>query len=436
MELPSKTFCILPWLHLYKHTDDSIKLCCTDKGDSLGSLKSQSVDEIRNSEEFTKIRESFLKGEKLDRCKECWAHEKSGYESYRQSSNFSYRDLIKETEEFKPAETLNIKYLDYRPSNLCNLACKICSPRFSTKLIDPWIKANQLSEEEGSKLTKLNNSRVSLDTVKDNLDNLDSVYFAGGEPMITQGHWDLLDMISIKNPESIRLKYNTNLTKLSFNGYNIGEYWPKFKKVMIGASLDGYGTQFEHMRTGGKWNIIIENLNTLKQLSIDTDQKIIKKYGKSREDMGIELFCDSTIGWLNLKSVFKLHKFLVEHEYIKLDSKYLTKLGVKPLNYPFGASLDNTPLELREELIKEVEDYKTWFENVYPYGKESWESNVNSLIKKIKNSKYEEKELKQWLKLTKILDKKYKLYTPEAFKFNNEDWNKKFELMYNKIELI
>ena len=135
MSKTSESFCILPWVHLYKNMDDGVKLCCVDKGTSLGSLKEDSVESIRGNDKFVELRKKFLTGEKPDRCKECWSHERNGYESYRQSSNFNYRDIIDNTPEFFSDKPLELKYLDYRPSNLCNLACKICSPRFSTKLI-------------------------------------------------------------------------------------------------------------------------------------------------------------------------------------------------------------------------------------------------------------------------------------------------------------
>lgn len=436
MANPSSSFCILPWVHLYKNTDDGVKLCCTDRGQNIGSLKTQTVEEIRNSEEFKKLRESFLKGEKLERCKECWAHEESGYQSYRQSSNKSYADLIESTPKFSYDKPLEIKYLDYRPSNLCNLACKICSPRFSTKLIDPWLEAKAISNEEALHLTKLNSKRIDISTVNSELTDLDRVYFAGGEPMIAEDHWSMLESLVNKNPEDIFLKYNTNLTKLEFKGKTIDEYWPKFRKVMVGASLDGYGVQFEHLRTGAKWETIVANLDHIKALSLKVDQQILKKYKYPKKNMGIELLCESTVGWLNLETTFKLHKFLYENEYVKLDDPFIPKLQAKPLNYPFGASLDNTPPELKEELLEVVAEYKKWFQSVYPFGKDAWESNVDALSIKIQKSSYREQSVIDWLKINKVLDKRYNLNTPSAFQFKNQEWNKKFVELYNYVKLL
>jgi len=427
----SDTFCVLPWMHLYKNMDNSIKLCCVDKGGPIGSLENNTIEEIRNSKEFVDLRESFLKGEKLDRCKECWQWEKNGYRSYRQSNNQDYIEQF--PEEVKADEPIQITYLDYRPSNLCNLACKICSPRFSSKLIDPWAQLGRISDEEKSHLTKLNTNRIDVNTVKKYFSDIKYIYFAGGEPLIADDHWDLLKFFHSKNPGDIRVKYNTNLTKLEFKGMHVKDYWKDFKKIQIGASLDGYGVEFEHLRTGAKWDQVVFNLEQLKTMAAQVKDSLLQKGMFEGNNRGIELYCDSTVGWLNLKSVFKLHKFLVENEYVILDDNNYNKLLAKPLNFPYGASLLCTPPELKEELLESIEEYRVWAKSVYPFDPTSWMNDLDSLVNFINDSVYREKELTNWLEISAFLDDKYKLDTTDAFVFKSESWNKKFkELYFNK----
>lgn len=414
--------------------DNTVKLCCVDKGEPIDSLQDKTVDEIRNSDKFIKIRESFLKGEKLDRCKECWAHEKSGYNSYRQSSNKSYAKIL--PDNIYADAPLEIKYLDYRPSNLCNLACKICSPRFSSKLIQPQLELNFITKDQALDYTKFNSNRINVSSIYDNIKNVQNVYFAGGEPIISDDHWELLEYFSNNSPDNITIKYNTNLTKLNHRGKDVKDYWLKFKKIQIGASLDGYGSQFEHMRTGAKWEDILFNLDIIKKLSNEKKELIFHEWGYPKKDTGIEIYCDSTVGWLNLKSVFKLHKFLIEEKYVVLDDDSYVKLLAKPLNFPDGASLSATPPEIREELLDSISDYKNWMSSIYPFKNNIWESNINALIYLITNSNYKENNLTTWLKLVKHLDNKYNLDTPSAFVFENEYWNDKFYTLYHNIKLI
>lgn len=427
--LENDSFCVLPWMHLYKNMDNSVKLCCVDKGSPIGSLSENTVDEIRNSEEFTKLRKSFLNGEKLDRCTECWSWEKNGYQSYRQSQNKDYgADLPEHIFEDEPLE---ITYLDYRPSNLCNLACKICSPRFSSKLIDPWLQVGQIKPDEASDLAKFNVNRIDVNTVKKDFSHIKSIYFAGGEPLIADDHWNLLDYFSKTNPKEIKIKYNTNLTKLDFKGKKVEDYWDKFNIIQIGASLDGFGKQFEHLRTGASWNEVISNLERLKLLSNNIQDNLNKEYGYNVKNRGIDIYCDATVGWLNLKSVFKLHKFLYDNQYIVLNNPHYYKLLAKPLNFPYGASLACTPPELKSELLESIDQHKDWVKSVYEFDPTNWLVDLDSLKTSIDNSEYKKEELVEWLSISKHLDTKYKLNTPKAFKFENDNWNIKFTEMYN-----
>ena len=68
--LQNDNFCILPWMHLYKHQDNTVRLCCVDKGEPIGNLETETVDEIRNGEAAVSLRQQFLDGEKPERCSE------------------------------------------------------------------------------------------------------------------------------------------------------------------------------------------------------------------------------------------------------------------------------------------------------------------------------------------------------------------------------
>ena len=433
--LKNDSFCILPWLHVYKHQDNTVRLCCVDKCEPIGDLENDTIEEIRNGEKATSLRQEFLNGEKPDRCRECWTQESRGYSSYRQDFNGDFlRDKWTKDLEFKADEPLPLYYLDYRPSNLCNLACKICSPEYSTKLIDPHLELGTINKDQAARMSKYSKNRVSFETVLNNLDDVDFFYFAGGEPLITDDHWGLMDQLVKREQFDVKIKYNTNLTRLSYKDYHVRDYWKKFKKVNIAASLDGYGTGFEHMRTGGKWKDIVDNLNTLRQIINEGKEEILKTWGYQKKNYGIELNIDSTVGWLNLKSVFKLHRWLVAEGYVVLDDENWTRLVAKPLIFPYGSSLSSTPPELVPELLQAIEDQKTWYREVYKYG-ENWLPALEALETTIKGSSYSEDNLLSWIRWHVVLDKKYKLFTPDAFKFDNTKWNDKFYELYNRQTL-
>ena len=135
-----------------------------------------------------------------------------------------------------------IRHLDVRNSNLCNLECTICNSYYSSK----W--ADRLNEQKF----------VSTD-FNVNLDSVEYIYFAGGEPLLNSKHWEILD--SIHNPSNVTLLYNSNLSSVK----DIEKYWPKFKNVNVNASMDAVGELGEYLRYGTDWDRWEENLNFASQ---------------------------------------------------------------------------------------------------------------------------------------------------------------------------
>lgn len=133
--------------------------------------------------------------------------------------------------------TFAIRHLDIRNNNLCNLECTMCNSYYSSK----W--AERLGK------TKFVKSDFDI-----NLDHVEYIYFAGGEPLLNPKHWELLS--SIKNPESVTLMYSSNLTYID----RIEKYWPNFKKVTVNASMDAIGELNDYIRYGTVWNKWEKNL--------------------------------------------------------------------------------------------------------------------------------------------------------------------------------
>ena len=146
----------------------------------------------------------------------------------------TYRDTF---DKYKH-KVYKVRFLDVRNNNLCNLECTICCSYYSSK----W--AERLGE----------NKFVSTEFEVD-LEDVKFIYFAGGEPLINPTHWHLLD--KIKDPKRVRLQYNSNLGSVK----KIDEYWPRFKKVEVNASMDAVGKLGEYLRYGTKWEKWEENLN-------------------------------------------------------------------------------------------------------------------------------------------------------------------------------
>ena len=67
------TFCPLPFKHLYTHTNGTLKACCISSNfKTPTSLKTQSIEEAYNTEEFKQLRLDLTNGIKNEICKACW----------------------------------------------------------------------------------------------------------------------------------------------------------------------------------------------------------------------------------------------------------------------------------------------------------------------------------------------------------------------------
>ena len=91
-----------------------------------------------------------------------------------------------------------LRFLDIRWNILCNLSCIYCSENFSSK----WKKLKNLES------AKEFNSDKFLSWIKSNLDDLEDLMLAGGEPLLMKENFLLLEML----PSTTNITLITNLS--------------------------------------------------------------------------------------------------------------------------------------------------------------------------------------------------------------------------------
>lgn len=269
----NKTFCILPWTHFFHTPPGDITPCCTWNDETkleFGNIKDFNNHlEIMNQESFKELRRNMLEGKETDTCKYCYEIESHGGQSFRTAKN-EMIDQMATLEEVKDMtnpdgsiNTFSMRYWDVRFSNVCNLACRMCGPDYSHTLA----KEHNITFN-GSHIVKAHESDSFEEMIKKYgpLDNLYDIYFAGGEVMFQKEHWQMLDHLIKIGKTDVMLMYNTNLTKLDYDGFKLLDYIPKFKDVTFTVSLDGTGDLLEYIRWGAKWEVIENNFTALKDL--------------------------------------------------------------------------------------------------------------------------------------------------------------------------
>lgn len=132
----SKTFCMLPWVHLHTWPNgDAYPCCMAPPEQALGNQKDMSYQELFNCDELKQLRLDLKSEKQSDYCTRCYELEESGVESYRHWANTQWKhhfDQVESTTDDGTVVDIKIPYIDFRFSNLCNLKCRTCGPDLSS----------------------------------------------------------------------------------------------------------------------------------------------------------------------------------------------------------------------------------------------------------------------------------------------------------------
>jgi len=260
--MKSDTFCILPWIHMYVNPDGSVLPCCIGEWNQhLGNVRKNTIEEIWNDLPYQEMRDNMLKGKRCTECKACYQQEDAGSTSTRQERNAQYAHLIPTADSILPP--MNLKHFDVRWSNICNFKCRSCSSTYSSTWAQEDSANGNLKDifimADGDDNSKL------YDQFLPHFINMESFYFAGGEPLLTDKHYDILEHLISLGKTDVRIEYNTNLSNLRYKNKSVVELWKHFSNIQIFASLDHYGDRAEFIREGTDWNKIVSNIKTIKQ---------------------------------------------------------------------------------------------------------------------------------------------------------------------------
>jgi radical SAM protein with 4Fe4S-binding SPASM domain len=331
----SGTFCIMPWVHLHTWPNGKVFPCClADSNHPIGNLKDNTLEEIWNSPDLKKIRTELLNGKKPPVCSRCYMQEEMGTQSFRTSANYNWQhhieNAIQTTLEDGTNNNFKLNYWDFRFSNVCNLKCRMCGPELSSSWYDDQIKMY------GSSTTPralIHSNDVSLEDLmiytNRFINDVEEIYFAGGEPLIMEEHYKILEMLIAAGNTKCRIRYNTNFNSLKYKKWDLIKLWKPFIKdnidnVNIFASLDAIGNVAEYARKGTKWDGIEDNIKRI-------------------HDNGMNVNTSTTVSIFN---IFELPKF-VDRMYelgIPFDRMQMNNV----LTFPDYYSINILPDELKE----------------------------------------------------------------------------------------
>lgn len=344
--ITNKHFCLIPWTHLHIWPNGKTFMCCVAPFDSLlGTLtETTSIKDLWNSQRLKENRLLMLADKPVPDCKRCYEIESTGGTSQRLEQNRVFKHhlgITKTTLSDGTVEKVNMPYMDIRFSNICNLRCRTCGPELSSRwAADKNILNNTNTTAAGRSgiLRPLENDEVLWEQVRELLPTVEQIYFAGGEPLLMEEHYRLLNMLIDEGRTNIRLSYNTNFTKNSYKSQSIYKLWSKFEDVTVGASLDAPGIRAEYMRKDTIWSDILANRKQMRS-----------------ECPHVKFYINMTLSVFNFAVAHTFHKEMIETGFI-LDHEFHINL----LTYPDWYRANITSEQFRDEVITQYKEHINW----------------------------------------------------------------------------
>ena len=334
----SKTFCIYPWIHLHAYpTGEAYPCCHAEMGvGQVGNCRTHTLEQIWQDQPMQDLRQAMLTETPHAACTRCYEQEQSGFFSGRRSANKHHGHHIKKLDR-NPFE---MTYWDIRFSNLCNLKCRSCGHIFSSQ----WYQdqAKLAGPEWKARNTVLNYAgRTETDMwsqLEPHLDYVEQIYFAGGEPLLMEEHYRILDELVRRGRFDVRLIYNTNFTHTDLKGRSVFEYWRQFDSVAVGASLDDMGARAEYIRKGTDWTVVEQNRRDMMSICPDVD-----------------FYISPTLSIMNALHLPEFHRAWVEQGLIRAQD-----LNVNILQDPSHYRIDIAPAEYKQQLRKKFLQHIEW----------------------------------------------------------------------------
>lgn len=417
----TKTFCPIPWNFQAIRANGDVRVCCQAnvtknqgvirKSDGAAyNAGRDDLTEARNAELMRAVRVNMLAGEWSDECGRCKSEEDNGLVSRRSYENQQWpMDMELINARTAPNGVINVDdfpvhYYDLRFGNFCNLKCRMCGPTDSNAWYDDWIELTGTTEFKDTsgmvQITKTDkgyhvpefewyNYEPFWAQLEKNMHNIEHVYFAGGEPMLIERHYDFLERcVASGAAKNMVIEYNTNMSTLPTRVLNL---WKSFKQVRIGASVDGMAAMLEYQRNPAKWDKTLINLQKVDQLP-----------------KNIVSWLAFTVTAYNVFHMVDFMKWkLTESGFNRINSSNRRPIITYHVAHnPKHLNIRVLPDELKQEATANLQYFLTWVESgdfnehVQRHAKEI----VNGVISYMNGTSYHSEHWAEFVKYTTALD--------------------------------
>ena len=376
--------CPIPWMSTGLRANGDIRVCCqAQHGPTGGILKDDTgksyhasnanLSDVRNSKLSKEIRVAMMNNRWHPECVRCKREEDAGMASRQTYENeiwvdngpFDWETLLKHTDKDGTINTnaIDCSFYDVRFGNLCNLKCRMCGPTDSSQWYEDQVLlwGDKYKDSHGTvKLVKNSKGKYEPENnvydwhdsehywkqMEDRIPQIRKLYIVGGEPLMIDRHYEFLKKcVDRDQAKKIIVEYNSNITNIPQRAWDI---WKHFKRINVGASIDGVGDINYYMRPPSRFNKIHENLQKL-----------------STAEGNFKVWIACTVNVFNVLHLPEFMEWALLNKMPRInDDNIKPILTPHPLHGPKFYNIRMLPDYAKEYVKKKYEDYKVKLCNI------------------------------------------------------------------------
>jgi len=393
-------FCLAKWyqvtMHLHTGENHSCYHPLVHKV-SLEELK-DNPQALHNSKWKKEQRKTMLEGGRPNECSYCWGIEDLPGDNisdrHLRSSEPWALPLLEKTKQKDWNEDVYPTNLELSFTNKCQFRCSYCAPMASSS----WFKETK-KHGDWPLLTDVNRSQYNISKMsepgnyyedEENNPYIDAFWkwfpdcyphlkvlrFTGGEPLISENVFKVIDFIKENPKKDLQFSVNTNMgiprRNLDRFVKSVTELLEdkKINDVKVYTSVDTWGKQAEWIRNGldlekhednvkyfmdNTYNSKIGFMITFCLLSIPRFNLLLAEYQKAPDVTRNRLYLDSIQGVMSNST-----KVMIDVEggnnilYLPLDKIAQSARGVEELNIPSNSNNTTSIRDLTDQVIEEI----------------------------------------------------------------------------------
>lgn len=325
----SPSFCMAKWLQVTIHLQNGFTHSCHHPGAHKIPLEEleENPSALHNTKFKKELRKEMLEGKRPEECDYCWkvedASENAVSDRHMKSADnwafYHFDEVLSKPWDYN----INPKYLEVSFGNECNFRCAYCSPDISSAI---WAEFEQkgpfqtsMPQHDLGYLESVGRRPFKRDEVNPYVEafwkwfpqaakDIKVFRITGGEPLINQNTFRVLDYID-KNPNpNMELAINSNL---NVPDRNLNKFLDMINKLMkekkiknftLFTSVDTVGKQAEFIRNGMDYDRLWKNMYryinevpshdammsmmvTFNILSIPKFKELLKQFNDFRSDI-------------------------------------------------------------------------------------------------------------------------------------------------------